>query len=130
VYEAGLSATFRAQHVMPHVPGPESELHEHEYRIEVVALSRELDGHGMVCDLDVLEAALQQTIEPIRDQQLDANIPLEGTDAVTVEVLARWSHRELSRRLTGRGIDSLSVRVWESGEAFGGYSAPVPQSSE
>jgi 6-pyruvoyltetrahydropterin/6-carboxytetrahydropterin synthase len=130
MYEAGLSITFRAWHVMPHIEGPESELHEHDYRMEVVALSRELDAHGMVCDLDVLEAALEQTIEPVRGQQLDEIIPLENADAVTVEVLAHWGHRELARRLSGHGIDSLSVKVWESPDAFGGYSGPLSDSSE
>lgn len=130
MYEAGLSTTFRAWHVMPHVEGPESELHEHDYRIEVIASARELDGHGMVCDLDVLEAALEQTIDPVRGNELDGIVTLEGTDAVTVEVLARWAHRQLARRLAGRNIDSLSVKVWESPHAFGGYSGPLPNSAE
>jgi 6-pyruvoyl-tetrahydropterin synthase len=130
MYEAGLSITFRAWHVMPHVEGPESELHEHEYHMEVTALSRELDAHGMVCDLDLLEAALEQTIEPLRGKELNEIIPLENVDAVTVEVLARWSHQDLARRLSGHGIDSLSVRVWESPHAFGGYSGPLSNATE
>jgi 6-pyruvoyl-tetrahydropterin synthase len=130
MFEAGLSISFRARHVMPHVQGPESELHEHEYRMEVMAVSRELDAHGMVCDLDVLGAALQETVERVRDKELDKIIPLENTNAVTVEVLAHWGHRELARRLSDRGIDTLSVRVWESPHAFGGYSGPLSNSSE
>ncbi len=124
MYEAGLATTFGAWHVMPHVEGPESELHDHQYRMEVTVFRRELDGHGMVCDLDVLEAALEQTIGPVRGKELEGIVRLKGADAVTVEVLARWGHGELSRRLAGVGIDSISVKVWESPHAFGGYSGP------
>jgi 6-pyruvoyltetrahydropterin/6-carboxytetrahydropterin synthase len=122
MFEAGLSTTFAAWHVMPFVQGPESELHEHDYRIEVTAARRELDAHGMVCDLDVLEAALKQTVEQVRGRNLDEIVPHD--EAVTVEVLAVWSHRELARRLTDRGIDSLAVKVWETEDAFGGFSGP------
>jgi 6-pyruvoyltetrahydropterin/6-carboxytetrahydropterin synthase len=122
MFEVGLSTTFTASHVMPFVEGPESELHDHDYRIEVTASNRELDARGMVCDLDVLEAALKDIIEKVRGRNLDEIVPHD--EAVTVEVLAHWSHRELARRLAGRGIDSLAVKVWETEDAFGGYSGP------
>ena len=41
---------------MPGVEGPEGELHEHDYRLEVVVEREKLDDRGMVCDLDVLDA--------------------------------------------------------------------------
>ena len=52
-YEVGSSVTVRALHQMP-MPGPEGELHAHDYRFDVVVGRGELDEHGMVCDLDVL----------------------------------------------------------------------------
>ena len=42
-------------------------------------------------------------------------------DAVTVEVFARWAHDFLAAELRGSGAEVLSVRVWESASAFGGY---------
>jgi hypothetical protein len=63
-YEVGSSVTVRALHQMP-VEGPEGELHPHDYRIDVVAGRRELDEHGMVCDLDALRAALQAIVARI-----------------------------------------------------------------
>jgi hypothetical protein len=58
--EVGLSRSVRAFHIMPGMPGPEGELHDHDYRIEVVVDREQLDERGMVCDLDVLEAALTE----------------------------------------------------------------------
>jgi 6-pyruvoyltetrahydropterin/6-carboxytetrahydropterin synthase len=128
MFEVGLSTTFKAWHVMPGMEGPEGELHEHEYRLEVVASRRELDDRAMVCDLDDLERALAGTAGVVADKDLEVIRPLEQ-EAVTVEVLAHWSHDEVSRRLAAPGgLDMLSVRVWESPVAFGGYSAPPSHS--
>jgi 6-pyruvoyltetrahydropterin/6-carboxytetrahydropterin synthase len=45
---------------MPGMPGPEGELHDHDYRIEVEVDRERLGERGMVCDLDVLNAALTE----------------------------------------------------------------------
>lgn len=123
MFEVGLSTTFKAWHVMPGMEGPEGELHEHDYRLEVVAARRTLDEHGMVCDLDDLERALLDTTALVEGKDLEMIRPPER-EAVTVEVLARWSHAEVVSRLGAGGIEMLSVRIWESPVAFGGYSAP------
>jgi hypothetical protein len=58
VHEVGTIRPVRAFHVMPGVPGPEGKLHAHDYRVEVVVERPKLDNRAMVCDLDVLNAAL------------------------------------------------------------------------
>ena len=113
MYQVGTGAEVRALHVMPGAPPPEGELHAHDYRLEVVVERNELDGRGMVCDLDVLEAALVD-LEVIRP---------EHAEAVTVEVFARWAHDTLAAAMRGEGVEVLTVRVWESPVAFGGYRA-------
>ena len=125
MYEVGAAVNVRALHVMPGVQGPEGELHAHDYRIEVVVEREELDDHGMVCDLDVLDAALQATAAHVRDADLERIRPREA-EAVTVEVFARWAHDRIAAALrSGRG-QMLTVRVWESPEAHGGYRASIP----
>jgi 6-pyruvoyltetrahydropterin/6-carboxytetrahydropterin synthase len=122
-YEVGSSVTVRALHQMP-MEGPEGELHAHDYRIDVVVGRRELDEHGMVCDLDALRAALQQLVARVDGKDLEEIRPPEA-EAVTVEVLARWAHRTLVPALQQAGGDTLSVRVWETPSDFGGYAGPV-----
>ena len=78
----------------------------------------------MVCDLDVLRAAMQAMAARIRDRDLEAIRPPEA-EAVTVEVLARWAHGELGAALRRSGADTLSVRVWETPVDFGGYAGPL-----
>ena len=124
MYEVGLQQGFRAWHVMPDMEGPEAQFHSHDYRLEVVITRSELDEKGMVCDIDVVEAALTATVEKIADKNLDVIQP-PGTHAVTVEVLARWAHSDLAGGLPNDSAQTLHVRVWESPVAFGGYSAAL-----
>jgi 6-pyruvoyltetrahydropterin/6-carboxytetrahydropterin synthase len=124
VHEVGTARLVRAFHIMPGAPGPEGELHAHDYRVEVVVERRELDVRGMVCDLDVLNAALAEIIAEVDGQDLERIRP-KGAAAVTVEVFAGWVHARLAEALRGAGGDVLAVRVWESADAFGGYRAPV-----
>lgn len=127
MYEVGTAVEVRAQHVMPGVPGHD-DMHSHDYRIEVNAKRAQLDDRGMVCDLDVLDAALASIADHVRDQDLDKIRP-PGAEAVTVEVFARWAHGALAAALRdagggGEGV-ALAVRVWESPTAYGGYRASI-----
>ena len=122
MFQVGTAIEFTAQHVMPGVEGPEGELHEHDYRLDVVVEREQLDDRGMVCDLDVLEAALLRVDAIVAGKNLELIRP-EDAEAVTVEVFARWAHDFLADAIRGTGVETLSVRVWESALAFGGYSA-------
>src|SRR5579864_819818 len=121
-YEVGLARGVRAFHIMPGLPGPEGQLHDHDYRIEIVVDREQLDDRGMVCDLDVLEAALTELTSRIEGRNLEEIRPAEA-EAVTVEVFARWVHNSLSRVVAAAGGGALAVRIWETPVAFGGYRA-------
>jgi 6-pyruvoyl-tetrahydropterin synthase len=122
-FEVGLSRSVRAFHIMPGLPGPEGQLHDHDYRIEVVVDREQLDDRGMVCDLDVLEAALNGLTSRVEGRNLEEQIRPAGAEAVTVEVFARWVHDSLSPAVAAAGGEALAVRVWETPVAFGGYRA-------
>src|ERR1700747_3271731 len=106
--EVGLSRGVRAFHIMPGLPGAEGQLHDHDYRIEIVVDREQLDNRGMVCDLDVLEAALTELTSRIEGRNLEEIRPA-GAEAVTVEVFARGRRR--GRRGTGRAGVGNSHRV-------------------
>jgi 6-pyruvoyltetrahydropterin/6-carboxytetrahydropterin synthase len=128
-FEIGTSAGLRALHRIPWLPAPEGDLHAHDYRVEVVVQRETLDERGMVCDLDVVEAALRDAVAELDGKDLDSIRPPEA-EAVTVEILARWFHARLGDAIRAGGGEELAVRVWESPTAFGGYRAPVSTSSE
>ena len=128
-FEVGTSAGLRALHSIPWLPPPEGELHAHDYRVEVVVERESLDGRGMVCDLDIVEAALREAVGELEGKDLDSIRPPEA-EAVTVEILAHWFHERLGAAIRAAGGEELRVRVWESATAFGGYRARASTSSE
>jgi 6-pyruvoyltetrahydropterin/6-carboxytetrahydropterin synthase len=126
-FEVGASAELRALHRIPWLPPPEGELHAHDYRVEVVIERAALDERGMVCDLDLVEAALEDAVGALEGKDLDLIRPPDA-DAVTVELLARWFHQRLAGPIRAAGGEAVAVRVWESPTAFGGYHGPVASS--
>ena len=128
-FEIGTSAGLRALHRIPWLPPPEGELHAHDYRVEVIVARETLDGRGMVCDLDIVEAALRAAVGELEGKDLDSIRPPEA-EAVTVEILARWFHAKLGEAIRAAGGEELAVRIWESSTAFGGYHAPLSTSSK
>jgi 6-pyruvoyltetrahydropterin/6-carboxytetrahydropterin synthase len=83
----------------------------------------------MVCDLDVVEAALREAVAELEGKNLDSIRPPEA-EAVTVEILARWFHARLGDAIRVAGGEVLAIRVWESTTAFGGYRARVSTGPE
>jgi 6-pyruvoyltetrahydropterin/6-carboxytetrahydropterin synthase len=128
-FEVGASLDLRALHRIPWLPPPEGELHAHDYRVEVVVERANLDERGMVCDLDAVHAALEAAVGPLEGKDLDSIRPV-GVEAVTVEILARWFHERLATAIRAAGGEALTVRVWESPTAYGGYRAQLPTNSE
>jgi 6-pyruvoyltetrahydropterin/6-carboxytetrahydropterin synthase len=124
MYEVGTGTQVHAFHIMPGMEGPEGELHDHDYRLDVRVRRQDLDDRGMVCDLDALNAALGRATDEIADRDLDRIRPPEA-EAVTVEVFARWLYGALAPTVAAAGGGELQVRVWESPVAFGGYAAQV-----
>ena len=122
-YEVGTSVSMRALHRMP-VEGPEGELHAHDYRIDVVVSRDDVDARGMVVDLDELDLELARLHDELEGRDLEAIRP-EHAEAVTVEVFAGWVHERLAPVVRRAGGGELSVRVFESPVAFGGYRATV-----
>lgn len=126
MYSTGTAVEVRSYHVMPGAPPPEGERHSHDYRLDAVVSRVELDERGMVVDLDLLDGALGKLVEVLADADLDQVIGAEvGAEAVTVEVFARWVYDKLAGALGPIPGGTLSVRVWESAVAFGGYQGTL-----
>jgi len=123
-FEVGASSPLRAIHRLPWGTEAERQPHEHDYRIEVVVESDGLDERGVVCDLDVLRAGLDDVLGRLQGRDLDEIQPADA-DGVTVELLARWLHDSLAETVQRAGGETLAIRVWEAPDAFGGYRARV-----
>jgi 6-pyruvoyl-tetrahydropterin synthase len=123
-FEVGASKPLRALHRLPWGTEAERQPHAHEYRIEVVVEREGLDELGVVCDLDVLRAGLDDVLGRLEGRDLDEIRPADA-EGVTVELLARWLHGALADVVARAGGEALAIRVWEAPDAFGGYRARI-----
>ena len=126
-YEVGTAVPVRAFHTMRGMPPPEGVRHWHDYRLEARVRRRGLDERGMVVDLDLLDAALRAAAGDVAGTDLEGIVCPDSAPA-TVEVFARWLHGRLAGALGPLPGCELSVRVWESESAYGGYARPLTSS--
>jgi len=124
MYEVGVVAQFEAAHRLRGDFGPASRLHGHTYRVEVTVHGPALRPDGTLCDLGMLQSHAREVVERLNYQNLDEVAGLAGQNT-TAETMARYIFDQLAPGLSGEPVATLGVRVWESPNAWAGYTAPM-----
>lgn len=124
MYEVGVVAQFEAAHRLRGDFGPATRTHGHTYRVEVAVRGNPLREDGTLCDIGMLQQVVQQAVGVLHYRDLDEIPGLAGRNT-TAEVVARYLHEQIAPHLTGQGLGSLTVRVWESPQAYAAYEADL-----
>ncbi len=124
MFEVGVVAGFEAAHRLRGNFGPAARTHEHTYRVEVAVRGPELSAEGTLCDLSLLQRAVQDAVSELHERDLD-NLPALRGRNTTAEVVARHLFERVTPALRGLGLETCSVRVWESPSAFAAYEEGV-----
>ncbi len=124
MFEVGVVAQFEAAHRLRGDLGPATRLHGHTYRVEVAARGPALRADGTLCDVGMLQGAVQEVVGALHYRELD-ELPQFAGFNTTAEVVARYLWQELASRLSGQGIARLAVRVWESPNVSASYEEVV-----
>lgn len=124
MYEVGVVGQFEAAHRLRGDFGPATRLHGHTYRVEVTAKGPALREDGTLCDIGVLQNVLQEVTGSLHYRNLDDLGVFEGLNT-TAEVVAQFFFEQIARHLTGQGIASLVVRLWESPQAYASYEGSL-----
>jgi 6-pyruvoyltetrahydropterin/6-carboxytetrahydropterin synthase len=117
MYEVGVVEQFEAAHRLRGNFGPATRRHGHRYRVELAVRGQALQDDGTLCDIGQLQDGLKQAVAELHYQDLD-DVPAFADRNSTAEAVATHLVRRLKPALVGRGLQSLSVRVWESPAAF------------
>jgi 6-pyruvoyltetrahydropterin/6-carboxytetrahydropterin synthase len=123
-FDVGVVAQFEATHHLVGDFGPASEPHEHTYRVEAEASGDELRADGTLFDITRLQGALGEVVRELAGADLNKHPELKALNP-TAEIVARFVCVRLAAALRGEGPDRLRTRVWESPEAYAGYSADL-----
>lgn len=99
--------------------GPGSCSYGATYGVAIELEREELDSHEHVIEPALLRDTLREVLTELDHQNLDEH-PAFAEHAVTAETIARHLHRELVRRLDGRG-GLLTVTLESSPATFARY---------
>ena len=124
MYEIGVVAQFEAAHRLVGDFGPATRLHGHTYRLEVVVRGEQLDADGVLYDIGRLREAVEELAASLHYRDLNDVPDLAGVNT-TAEVVARYCWDRLAPPLRGRGLDSLTVRIWENLQAYAAREDPL-----
>lgn len=124
MFEVGVVAQFEAAHRLHGDFGPATRTHGHTYRVEVAVRGSVLRGGGTLCDIGMLQQVVGETVGSLHYRDLDEVDGLAGKNT-TAEVVAQYLFEQLAPHLTGQGLESLAVRVWESPRAYAAYEAAI-----
>ena len=118
MYEVYVAAGFEAAHRLEgeHF-GPAARTHGHTYRLEAIVRGGELAEDGTLLDIGRLRETVKEVADSLNYRDLDGVPGLAGKNT-TAEVVAGFCWDGISPSLQGRGLVSLTVRVWESPQVY------------
>jgi 6-pyruvoyltetrahydropterin/6-carboxytetrahydropterin synthase len=117
MYEVYVASGFEAAHRLRGDFGPASRTHGHTYRLEAVVRGADLAEDGTLLDIGELRETVDGVAASLDYRDLDEVPGLAGKNT-TAEVVAGFCWDGISPSLRGRGLDSLTVRVWESPQVY------------
>jgi 6-pyruvoyltetrahydropterin/6-carboxytetrahydropterin synthase len=117
MYEIYVGARFEAAHRLVGDFGPATRRHGHTYRMEVILRGQHLGGDGTLYDIGELGGAVGDLVGSMHYRDLN-EVPGLAEVNTTAEAVASYCWEKLAKSLRGRGLDSLTVRIWESPDAY------------
>jgi 6-pyruvoyltetrahydropterin/6-carboxytetrahydropterin synthase len=92
--------------------------------VEVSVRGESLQEDGTLCDITLIQGAVDGVLKTMHYRDLTELAIFAGRNT-TAEVVAQVIFEQVAPHLRGKGLSSLSVRVWESPQAFAGYEAEL-----
>ena len=117
MYEVYVAAQFEAAHRLIGDFGPAARTHGHTYRMEVILRGEHLSEDGTLYDLGELRPAVEDLAASLDYRDLNDVPDLVNTNT-TAEAVAGYCWEKLAPPLRDRGLDSLTVRIWESPQVY------------
>jgi 6-pyruvoyltetrahydropterin/6-carboxytetrahydropterin synthase len=101
--------------------GKENQLHSHHYKLEMIFAGDELDRHGYLLDIAVVEQQLDRLVARYRDKTLNDLPEFAGLNP-GLEPFARILAESMSRALEPQNLRALTAKLWEHDQAYASYT--------
>ena len=120
MYEIKIISAFSGAHSLRDYPGNCRNIHGHNWKVEVIMHSNELDNLGMSLDFRMLKQETENLLKTIDHTYLNENPPFNTLNP-TAENLARWIFESLSEKLNNNNAKLCRVSVWENENSSATY---------
>lgn len=120
MYEIMIQESFSAAHLLRNYKGRCEELHGHNWRVDVVVGTRELDPSGLAIDFKELKQHTKEILSSLDHTFLNELEPFKKLNPSS-ENIARFIFQGLQSKMAGRGIYVVRVNVWESDHSCASY---------
>ncbi len=120
-YHMKILTDFAAAHHLRGYEGPCSQVHGHNWKVEVQVSASRLDDIGMGLDFKLIKQATSKLVDRLDHQNLNELPPFDQQNP-TAENIAAWLYRELSSMLNTEVIRVASVTLWETERACVTYT--------
>ncbi len=122
MYTLGVQRDFIARHFLIGGDwGSENFPNSHHYVLELQLKGSELDQHGYLVDIVAVEKHLDEIVDYYTDQMLNDKPEFAGLNP-SIEHFARILATSLSERIKAPNISKLKVVLWENESAWAAYS--------
>lgn len=111
MYKVKVVSEFSAGHFLRGYKGRCENIHGHNWKVEVVVSSSELDSSGLVMDFTELRSKLNKVIEKL-DHKLLNDLDYFKSNNPTSEVIAYYIFRRLKEMIPS-SCRLEEIRVWE-----------------
>jgi 6-pyruvoyltetrahydropterin/6-carboxytetrahydropterin synthase len=117
MYEIYVAARFEAAHRLVGDFGPAARTHGHTYRMEVIVRGQHLRDDGTLYNISELGQVVEGLVGSMHYRNLNEVSGLAEVNT-TAEAVASYCWDKLAQPLRAQGLDSLTVRIWESPDAY------------
>lgn len=121
MYIVAVKRDFKAQHFLIGGDwGPENELHEHHYQVELQLEGEALDVHGYLVDIVDIEHHLEGLVQNYRGKILNDLPGFAGLNP-SIENFSRIMCLDLSAKIGAENVSALTVKIWENEIAWSSF---------
>lgn len=114
MYMVAVKRDFKAQHYLIGGDwGPENDLHEHHYQVEIQLEGDSLDQHGYLVDIVDIEGHLEALVEQYRGKVLNEFAEFAGLNP-SIENFSRIMCLDLSSKIAAENISAVTIKLWEN----------------
>jgi 6-pyruvoyltetrahydropterin/6-carboxytetrahydropterin synthase len=120
-YTLKVVTDFAAAHALRGYRGECSQLHGHNWKVEVEVIATSVDEVGMGIDFKTIKTAAKEALGRLDHRHLNEIAPFNAINP-TAENIAAYLYRELSASLSGPRTRVGAVTLWETERACVRYT--------